>query len=451
MPLKSIVFLVGFVATCGISLRFPIIGVIGYILHYHIAPEKQWWGQSIAEFNIRYSLTLAACIAAGIWLNRRRLFLGVKVLLSQEWLLILFLAVIWFCALIGPQSRVSMIGGEDPPELKLAKVMIFVLMLTHLASTPKNVSMVFWAIVVGVAWLGYQARFAGTIMYQASGRLDNIGGPDFADSNAFATHLAASLPIIGVQFFRSGWKGKLLCLVSGVLVVNAIILTRSRGALVGLAAGIPFAIFAAPKEFRKRILVGIVVATIGAYLLTDQGFRQRTETILLSGEERDKSAQSRLDIWKGSLEMVWEHPLGVGPRRFLETIGDYVPQHPDRDAHSTFVLCYSELGIQGFLVLIFLILNALRLLRQTYGKCKAPAGPEQRTIIWLNYGVAVALPIYVFGGLTTTMLYVEGLWWFLALPVCLVRATQSLVPQSAGARGKTRKSPNCKLREAPVS
>ena len=65
MPVKTILFLVAFAAVCGGAIYTPLIAVVGYVLHYQIAPEGQWWAAPIASWGIRYSFVLGAAAVGG--------------------------------------------------------------------------------------------------------------------------------------------------------------------------------------------------------------------------------------------------------------------------------------------------------------------------------------------------------------------------------------------------
>ena len=424
MPLKAILFLVSFVAACGLTLYMPLVGVVGYMMHYQVYPERQWWGQELANLSIRYSFTLALLTAVALAIHFRQLRYGRAVMKTQEWLLVAFVALVWLSTLWSMAVQDASLTGQDPPEVKMTKVLIFVLMLTHIVTTLEALNALMWAFVVGALWLGYDAYTAGQAFFN-QGRLDAIGGPDFSDANAFACYLAACLPIIGVQFLRSRWIGRVICTVAGVLAVNAMVLTRSRGAMVALAGGMLIALLAAPKGKRWIILAAVIVLAIGGYSLTDPGFWERAKTIAPTEGQWESSAQGRVDIWRAALDMFCDHPLGVGARGFLEVIGLYDPARANRDAHNTFILCACELGFQGTGVFLMLLIVAVATLRSIYRKSRSLPKAQADDFALLHWAFAISLGILVVGGLTVTLLYVEGVYWFLALPVCLERCLEN--------------------------
>lgn len=441
MSFRTLIFVAAFFTCCGGALFLPLIGILGYILDYHLSPGAQWWEAAISGYGLRYSFMLAAFTAIGIAIHHRSLRYGDRLLTPHEWLMLGFVAVVFLSTLIGVPAAEEASAAEpgpevDPPEIKMLKVLIFTLMLTHVATSVKDLRFVLWAICLGVLFLGYKAFTAGSGAF-ATGRLNIIGGPDFGEANGLGSYFAACLPVIALLFLRSGWKGKVVALSSGVLAVNGLVLCRSRGAFVALAGGMIAAVLMAPKQYRKVVLVGLLVVAIGGYALTDPGFWERTSTITTSTEQMDTSAYSRIAIWRGSLSLLADHPLGIGADNFTDVIGQYVPAFSGKDAHNSYVLCWSELGLHGILIYLAVIVSAARLLWLVHKRSRqlpARCGDE---LTWISYVIAVSLAIWLLSGMTISRLYNEGPWWFLAMPVCLWRAVENAEEKAAQRIGAT--------------
>lgn len=437
MPLKTILWAGFFGAMCLAALSSPIWGIIGYVGHYSVGPEGQWWNAPLRPLEMRYSFTLAAFTAVGIALNWGKLRFGPSILLRQEKLLLLFLAFVWLSTIFGPET----VGrytrpGIDHPSMKLTKVVIFTLMLTHVVTDLKNLDRLLWALIIGALILGLQAWDTPYRAFE-SGRLEGVGGPDFSECNFFAAYMAVMLPIIGVQFLRSGGYGRLLCLASGVFTTNAIILTRSRSAVVGLAFGVLAAILLAPRRERAKIVFCLLLVLAGGLYLSDPQFLSRTATITRSEEERDTSAQSRIVLAKAGVRMLTDHPLGVGAGNFYQTIGRYVPEYAGADAHNTYVRCFTEVGLQGGLVLLLLIGSALAILLKVRRQAANLPASQRRDLTYLSFGLIVGISTLSGCFLTISLTYVEYVWWFLALPVCLQRVVHNLERESHTAPAVT--------------
>lgn len=426
MALKTILFLAAFIACSGGALFAPIMGVLGYVALYNLGAERQWWFAPIRALglDLRCSLTLAVATGIGMALHWRSLRYGKPFLHSQEKLLLVFLGLIWLSTFVG-EPTTGAYTLVDHPSVKMTKVIIFALMLTHIVTTVRRLDLLLWVLVVGSLAMGLQAYWTPYSEF-TRGRIETIGGPDFTEANFLAAYLAAMLPVIGIQFLRTGWPGRLLCLFAGVFTTNAIILTRSRSSLVGVATGLLLAAILAPKQYRKVVIAGLIVAVAGGLYLMDPGFQERAATITASADERDASAASRLVLADAALNMLKDHPLGIGAGNFFQTIERYDPSFKLKDVHNTFLRCATELGVHGLLVFVALIANAAWSLRRTMKAAAGLPDDRRRDATLLGYGLFITVVTYLGCCFTITLIYVEALWWLLALPVCLERAVANL-------------------------
>ncbi|MBE3098099.1 MAG: O-antigen ligase family protein [Planctomycetes bacterium] len=426
MPLKTILFLLGFVGAAGGALFIPIMGVLGYVALYNLGAERQWWFAPIRGLglDLRCSLTLAVATGIGMVLHWRSLRYGKPFLHSQEKLLLVFLGLIWLSTFVGEPTE-GAYTLVDHPSVKMTKVVIFALMLTHIVTTVRRLDLLLWVLTAGSLVLGLQAYWTPYSEF-TRGRIETVGGPDFTEANFLAAYLAAMLPVIGIQFLRTGWPGRLLCLFAGVFTTNAIILTRSRSSLVGVLAGMLLAVILAPKQYRKVVIAGLIVAVAGGLYLMDPGFQERATTITASADERDASAASRLVLADAALNMLKDHPLGIGAGNFFQTIGRYNPSLELKDVHNTFLRCATELGVHGLLVFVALIANAAWSLRRTMKAAAGLPDDRRRDATLAAYGLFISVVTYLGCCFTITLIYVEALWWLLALPVCMERAVANL-------------------------
>lgn len=426
MPLKTLLFAVLFAMACCGALYSPIWGILGYVAHYSIGPERQWWHAPLSPLGIRYSFMLAMLTAAGIIVQWKSLRFGNHVFSTHEKTFLAFLAAVWLSTLLGPDTVGHYTAATiDHPSIKLTKITIFTLMLTHIVTERKNLDRLIWVMIFGTMILGMQAW---STPYRAfmRGRLERVGGPDFSEANFFAAYMASMLWIIGAQFLRSGWRGKVVCFLAGGFTANAIILTRSRGAVVGLAIGAMAALVLAPKQYRKYVVVGLLAAAAGLVYLADDQFFARTSTIAAGEEERDSSAQSRILLWGAGVRMWADHPLGIGAGNFFQTIGSYIPQYAGKDAHSTYIRCLTELGTQGIVLMGALIVSAYLLLRRIQQRAQSLDSAVGDDMVLVAFGFSCALATLLGCCLTVSLIYVEFLWWFLLLPVCLERVLYNL-------------------------
>jgi len=428
MGLRTLLFVGLFLLCSGGALFLPLLGLLGYIAHYVIGPEGQWWAAPLRPLEIRYSLTLAVMAAIGIAFHFKKLRFGASFWTFHEKLLLAFVGLVWLLRAISEPT--ASYTAVDHPSLKLTKVAIFCLMLTHVVTDGKTLKILLWTLVLSTFILGIEAYTAPRWMFDG-GRLEGVGGVDFSEANFLPAFIGGVLPLMGILFLESRWLYKLVTLAAGVFSVNAIVLTRSRGAIIGIAVGGLASLIFAPKGYRIKIFAGLVVAGMGGLYLTDQAFLSRVATIDRGDEQWDRSAQSRLETWAFSLQILSDHPFGVGPGNFGQYAGRYNVMYKGRDAHNTYVRCFTELGIPGFLLFLGLIANAIAISKRNIQKAYNLPPEYRDQILMPSFGLAVGLCMMLGCGLTVTLLYTEALWWFLLMPLCVSRAADNLAADLA--------------------
>ena len=423
MPLKGILFFGLFLLCAGGALVLPCLGVYGYIADYCISPVSQWWEAPFSRLGIRYSLTLALTTAIGMFLQRDKLRFGKDFLQRQEVLMLVFLGIVWLSTFMGV-DKIARYTIIDHPSVKFTKIVVFVLMMTHIITDKRKLDGLLWVFVIVSLILGLQAWDLPRRAFEG-GRLEGIGGADFAESNFFAAFMAAMLPIIGIQLLRSKWFGKAVCMVSAAFCANAIVLCRSRGAFVGIVAGVVAACLFAPKIHRKKIAVGLVLGMIGGIYVTDPQFIERMGTITPNEEKSYESSHGRIRIWQVGIDMAIDNPLGIGAGNWYNRVNWYKPEFGGVDSHSTYIKCVVELGWHGavvFAIIVFTAFRSLSAVRRSFLHSDSRFDPDI-----ISFGLTISLCIYFTCCITITLIYSEFLWLLLCLPVCLERVLENAV------------------------
>jgi O-antigen ligase len=177
--------------------------------------------------------------------------------------------------------------------------------------------------------------------------------------------------------------------VTAALVVTTIVLTHSRGSLIGFAAGV--AVWAFRERRRvQAILVGFALL-IGLLVFAPPTFWRRSETI--AGFQADSSAMSRVHAWEAAANMNKARPLlGIGTGAFLYGWPIYRPaeERAPHVAHNVFLDVVSELGFVGLLLFLIFLGGAVG------GAFQASRFAEQA---WLARGIAAGAVTYLTGSL----------------------------------------------------
>lgn len=442
MSLSALAFVTAYLGGLAAAVLSPIVGIVLYIMVYHLHPESQWWGESVAFLGQRLSLSVAIATFVGV-LIRQPPMLERQRQAPLAYVLAIVLAL-WalgsFTWGLGVNER-----GQFQLE-KFAKILVFLLLLIRCVRTPKQYHIVVAAWLAGIFYLGYEASGGAGVM--TMGRLnEGVGGPDFAESSDLAVHLVAVLPWVGAMFFMAtSWIGRGLLLATGALAVNTLIMTRTRNAIVGLAMVTLGCVLALPRGYRVRGVVGVVIGTLCAFQLTDSGWWKRMVSVM--EYQSDEAALGRIAYWKAALRMVEEHPLGIGIGNYHRTVLEYVPTlTEERGAHNTFLACLAELGWPGGLLFVGVLVTVLWGL--TLAKRRAiqmePFHPlkygrlsTRFHLAWHAVGLRAGLLGYFGSALFTTRTFSEDLWLMLGLAMCLDNVSRTMLADAEDERRRSR-------------
>ena len=206
-------------------------------------------------------------------------------------------------------------------------------------------------VVVVEALFGYYAGFRGDTfvltqnLYSGDlslGSIARLRGAGFlSDPNDFAQILIMALPLIYLATRRGrGNADYLLAFVPSALVLWAMYLTHSRGALVALAVVV---LVAMHKKLGRAASAGLALALVlGMFALNFTGGRA-----IGTVEGAD-----RLEAWSVGLQLFKSAPLfGTGFGSFTD--------FSDITAHNSFVLCLAELGLVGSTIWLALLVTTM--------------------------------------------------------------------------------------------
>jgi O-antigen ligase len=210
---------------------------------------------------------------------------------------------------------------------------------------------------MGVLWVDYVKDYMG-----------NARGT-FINRNHFAGFVELIWPLaLGVTIAKTERKNSFkqalasdllnrqaLMALGIVVLLLALLLTRSRAGIAGGVIGLlAFWYLARPKIRRialhTRLLMGGIVVVLSIYCLTI-GVGPTFKRFLLIDDRN-----SRIDIWKDSLPIIEDHPLGIGLRNY-ENVFKVYNHHSTSDkvvkyAHNDYLQLLIETGWVGFFCLI---------------------------------------------------------------------------------------------------
>lgn len=326
-----------YIATYGgavVSLFYPLVGVLIYINFAILEPPGLWYW-SVPPGNYARIVAIAALIGwafkgFGNW-DLRRAWLPVSMIIGY---------FLW--------SVVSTAFCPSPPlgwafVNRFLKILLPMLAGITLINSIRDLKALARVLVYSQGYLAYEFNLS---YYEGFNRVEEIGFAGM-DNNAVAITMAAG---VGLAFFlglheRKLWL-KVPAFLASVLEAHVIMFSFSRGGMLALCIVAVVAFFLVQKR-PVHVIIFVLVVMLGFRLAGDQ-VRERFASAFVDPEDRDASAQSRVEMWKSCLDVMRRKPIfGAGPDHWGIVATEYGWPR-GKEAHSLWLQTGAEMGIPGF-------------------------------------------------------------------------------------------------------
>lgn len=394
--------------TLALSVR-PVYGLYTYIAVFYLHPPSRWWGAAIPD--LRWSFIAALVTLAALYLHRA----GRRPL--RPWheaatVRILILYVVWMWLqwpwVISPAHASGVI--------LFTKYVLLFYLIYAIVDNEKDLFGFCLAHVIGCGYFGW-------LVYMApdGGRLEGVGGPGVDDANSLAMHLGTGVMFAAFLLLAAKGWARWIVLAAIPVILNGIIQTETRGALVGLLLGGLVTVYLKPKKYRRLYWCLAVVAVVGFLSIANDTFVERMKTLTtVTDRERqwDDSANNRVALAKAQLRMFVDYPFGAGHQGTTHLSRSYLDERwlardsGDRASHNTVMSVLVDQGLPGIVLLTVLGVSVVRILRRLT-KMDATGLPPNLGLYRAMIGGALAT---AFGaGMFAQNLKAEVLIWNLAL------------------------------------
>jgi O-antigen ligase len=413
MSLTGLIFVAAFLAALVMAFtRHPRYGLYAYIAVFYLHPPSRWWGAFLPD--LRWSLLAAVVTMIATWrlpADKTRAAWSAN---GGARLLIAYTVWLWI-------QNVWALDRDDNMEASVlfTKYVVLFYLIYRLVDTVEEVRLFFLVNLLGGLYLGWLA-----FNEPVSGRLEGVGGPGINEANALGMHLGV-LVMTGAAMVLTAPRTYVgATVVAMPFILNALVLTGSRGAFLSLIlGGLVFAI-RSPKSHRKRFWFLTSLALVLFSVLASSIFWERMGTMKSGVEdeqEMDTSASSRFVIAQAQLEMAKAYPMGSGHRGTEVLSRQYIPEEylsqngqqaiGARSSHNTFLTTLVEQGIPGALMFIMMVLWCRSALKATRRASPEAYGEEVAQLA----AIGAALIVILFAGLFVDYLKAEVQVWLFAL------------------------------------
>lgn len=241
----------------------------------------------------------------------------------------------------------------------------------------------FVAILAGVEAIREGLAYGVGAHFNEMKRASGPFGENFRDANRAGVFYAMYLPVfVAALLLLKGKKWLRLAALGGALIlVFGIFFTYSRQAIAIAAIMLALLILRRSALWTVIVIVAALNYEVWVPAAVIDRFSETTQTTEYGEEVLDQSTESRFVIWSGAMTLIKEHPFGIGLARFPKDIEHVVGF--SKDAHNSYILVTTELGIQGGIALLLVMFACLALGRRIRKK----AVTEEDRFVGVGYTV----------------------------------------------------------------
>lgn len=319
--------------------------------------------------------------------------------------------------------------------LDFAKVVtMFVVMVNVVRTVPRLRAMFWLAFIVSVV-LSVKALsdYASGQLNPGRDRIEGaIVGGIFENPNDLALHLVTMIPIaLGLLFVARGVLKKALYAAVACLMLLAVVVTFSRGGLVGLGCATFVLMWKLKPRNRSLVVVGFVLAALAFIAVAPSGVVSRF------GGDDGGSAESRQALLIRSIIVSLRHPiLGVGMDNF------HVLSLREQVSHNAYTQVSAEMGMAALLLYVLFMWSSLKRMRRIEQETAERKKAER--VHYMAVALQASLVGYMVCSFFASVAYLWYVYYLVGYALCLHRlyeaegvAVFSLSPRSLAASPET--------------
>ncbi len=207
--------------------------------------------------------------------------------------------------------------------------------------------------------------------------------------------------------------------ISAILLLVVILLTQSRGAFIGLVAGMGPALFwlGLRRPVRLLFFAGILALVISLAIPTSvwerlSGIAKLTSTSTIADADTEGSAAERFEVQKVAWQIFVDHPVfGIGLGAYPLANAMYAPHIGMKDTHNTYLNLAAEVGLPGLILWLVCFGSVIRYAYRN--RRLAPTGTLATQQGWIErafFAYLVASTVGSYSKLTFPYLMLTVLW-----------------------------------------
>lgn len=274
----------------------------------------------------------------------------------------------------------SLLTAYDPATAQVwaveyGKIVLMALISTCVLTRLTELRVLAFVVFAAIGYIGWEMNF----LYFVDGRMDiyhnGFGG---LDNNGAGLLLSMGLPfayLFGMTFKERWQRG--LSWFAGVLILHAMLMSYSRGAMVSAIVGVGWLLL----HHRPRRHAALILVVICMIVPVLAGKEIRERFFSTSNYETDQSANSRFDSWAAAWRIAADHPLtGMGIRNSNTFSQQYGADVQGRTIHSQYLQIAADSGIPAMLTYGAMLIAAGISCSRARARCESELNEAEPTL-----------------------------------------------------------------------
>ena len=380
--------------SAGAFLYGPFLGFAVYLTYAVLRPQFMWeWA---LPQGVQWSFFVAVATMAAVVLTGPRTprpapgrYPPAPLAFNRPHVLF-FLFGVWITIayFAGIESR----DGIDYMELYL-KIFVMYWVGWAVVRTAHQMWICVLIYALSLGYIAYDVNFRYFIDGTLKIARDGYGGND---NNGAGMLLAMGVPICAFAWeaYRGWYRWVFAAHIP--IILHAVLMTYSRGAMVSLILASPFWILRG--RYRKpKIILGLCVLAC-LPLLAGKEIRDRFMTI--GQGEKDESASSRFGSWMAGIRIAADNPItGVGIRVSNLFSKAYGADMEGRTIHNQYIQLAADTGFVGAGIYVALVVSVLVGCQRVAARARGRDDPESVRVYLSACAVQAALVTFCTGAM----------------------------------------------------
>jgi probable O-glycosylation ligase (exosortase A-associated) len=435
LAFMAITMLMGTVGAFGVS---PVYGVAVYYLYAVLRPQFLWdwvevFGARLSDVNWSVPVAAASLFTTALWRlgiwtplgAAKPPWYGNPPYTRSHYLFLAFTAWISVTCFTAINTERAL-----PYFIEYVKIFVMFICATLVLRTVRDLWVLYFVVLGAAAYIAYEINFAYFVYQWMMLQHRGYGG---LDNNGAALILSIAVPLAFFAWEASTRWWRWLYLMAIPVLLHAVMLSFSRGAMLSLLVMAPWLWLRARD---KRLVT--VLYLLGAVMVLVMAGKEVQERFLSIGQhEVDASANSRKETWAIAVRMMLERPLfGFGIRNSNLFTRAYGADMEGRSIHSQYLQTGADSGIPAVALYLALLLSVFVGLWQVRRRLRAFNDPESLRVRSMASGLECALVLFCFGAAFLSLEHFELPYIILLLATQLhaitLAAVRARAPQPAG-------------------